>query len=1134
MPGVEHRDSTQDVFMRLKASCVPLLGSSLLTPASIPTVSNHLQNILTILREVTGTDGQFKTSLISYVFIPISTILQRNPSSSIPDHILERLLEILAILCELWWWEMDVRTWEQVLMLSSAVVGGLEGSGKGKERDDETKAAAVRCLWVLLHERSPQDDPDPAKKGNRAKEIFDRLRLHTQSDKFIPIIGQSIHSLLATALSPHKPLQKLSLDVVQVLTSRYILDAFAPSILPGVASTMCKVALGVGLSRGWANGDVVSFALEVLGRTIVLSIGDDVCARDGAVKRASDLESLSQLVTESAAESSADSSTAKFHVRRTPAWLTATATQLHMALISLQPLVNHQTPSAQISLATFSSLVLESTTLTLPQSQPLLLSYLLSLSACDFPDVESHARKCIQDVLAGAQQHALLHVLLQISKDSMSSLPRLLALRAEPKLVHAAKIVEAVCSLTSSPSAATAAIQGGIETLLGPNGGIEKWGWSLLSAVELTTTSVILTASSAGHLLLTSNAETIPATPFPEVTLRHASSRSTTQALQEMFQALGRAAGESCVYSIEWFFRVGRSGRGSQNVAALWITSRLLEGAARVSLSTHSDVVSAGTKRSKRLDRVSRGLSKLVAETWDESSAEPDTDQPGLKKEELEVTSVQHVVGLLPVRGSTNEHASLPSAEIKPASSQPMLHRMLMLQLLAITSGVLEARFVPTLLDTLFPILHSLTSDYPPLATTALATLQYVANVTSYASPANLLLSNFDYALDAVSRRLTRRWLDLDATSVLVILVRLVGRDVVQRAGDVVEECFDRLDEYHGYEVLVNGLMSVLAEVVDAIAADSTDSPDSKPPPESTTDGRADPMQDFLQWFAHRKDQSSNPDQSNGNADEDFGPVPQEAWGSKDKEEDQGKRAEDPIDEPPSTPTQLLVQQIISRSLYFLTHESRLVRARILSLLSSAATVLPPSLILPSIHHAWPFILNRLADPEPFVVSAAATLVENLALHFGDFMYSRIWDDIWPRFREILQRLQVADSDSALARRGLGAVGTESAYTHSHRLYRSLIRTMAAAAQGVQVKDSAVWDVIMAHRRFLHKEAHEELQSCARALYVVIGRKNEDAVWFALKGTEDTLGGWSFLHETKWDIRQNVQLILQSFLNTRD
>ncbi|KAH8102563.1 armadillo-type protein [Cristinia sonorae] len=1120
-------DQTQHMFTKLKASCVPLLGNSLLTPASIPIVSNLLQQITFTLREAAA-HSALKPSLINYVFIPISTVFQRNASTAIPDHVLERLFIILALLCESWWWDLDSQTWEQIFMLSGAVIGGLEGSGKDRERDDETKMAAVQCLWALLHERTPESDPALPREGNRAEVVLARLRLHTQTDKFMPIMGQTIHSLLATANSQHRPLQKLSLDVLLVITKDYLVDRFAPTILPGVTSTTCKIALGIGHPRGWANGDVVSTALSVMGNVISLAVGDEACVRDGAIKGVDDLESLTQLFTDSSLRPLASTLTPLYYVSRTPSWLEATTAQLHMALVSLQPLVMHQTPSAQEALATLSRVVLKSATQTLSRSCHLLLSYLLSLSVDAFPDVSTHAKRCLQDVLSGSRQHTLLHALLQISKDNMISLPRLISIRAEGKLLHATGIIQAICEISFSQSPAASAVRGGIDNLLGPNGGIERWGWNLLSVLEFTTTSVVSSPSSAGHLLLTSSSEFIPLTPFPDVIMRTMSSDST-HALQRMFFALGKASGEDCLYAVEWFFGVSRAGREITNVAAGWCAARLLEGAAHVPLGAETGTALERHSRSKRLERFVRNMTRSIAEVWDEALEESDSPSQGDKAMELEVSEVKHVVGLLPIRGSMDQNASLPSAEVKPSTSQDILHRMLMLQLLSVAAGVLEVRFVSTLMHTLFPILHSLISDHPPLAMTALAALQTIANAMSYASPANLLLSNFDYALDAVSQRLNRRRLDVDATSVLVILVRMVGRDVVTRAGDVVEECFDRLDEYHGYELLVNGFMSVLLEVVEAIAADSETQSVSRASQDATKGSSKERMQRFREWFAHRNNQNHPAEYVE---DEDVGPVPQEAWSSSKQDEDEGGRAADPVEEIQSTPAQRLVQHIISRSMYFLTHESRLIRARILALLAPAATVLPASLILPSIHHAWPFVLNRLADPEPFVISAAANLVEALSTHFGEFMYNRIWDDVWPRFRRILRKLETADAGSALARKGVGAVGTESAYTHSHRLYRAILRTMTAAVREVQAKDNTVWEVAATHRRFLHREAHEELQGCARELYAAIGRNNEDAVWFVLMGTQGSIGSWVHLHESNWDVRQNADMILRSLGNT--
>jgi hypothetical protein len=90
---------------------------------------------------------------------------------------------------------------------------------------------------------------------------------------------------------------------------------------------------------------------------------------------------------------------------------------------------------------------------------------------------------------------------------------------------------------------------------------------------------------------------------------------------------------------------------------------------------------------------------------------------------------------------------------------------------------------------------------------------------------------------------------------------------------------------------------------------------------------------------------------------------------------------------------------------------------------------------------------------------------------------------------------------------------------------------MTAASKGVQAQDSSVWQVIVLFRRFLHDQAHEELQSCARALFIAIGRNNEDAVWLALCSTSGSTSGstgsvMDFLKKSQWDIDKNVGLIL--------
>ncbi|KAF8140571.1 armadillo-type protein [Boletus edulis] len=1098
------KNEHQELFEKLKPICVPLLEKSQLASPNVSDVLHLLSALEDILRQ--HSKPALSANLASYVFFPLSTILRRNPSNSIPDQVMERLLGVLATLCCSWWWTGELEVWSQMFMLCSSIIGGLEGKGKSKGRSDETKEAAAQCLLALLRERADSEAP-PEVQSNSAQQRLAQFQAHAHSPRFLPVIGQTVDYLLATAKSPHRSLQRLSLQLLHIILRLYAPTRFVPSVFPGVVSTMTRIALASRESKSWASGEAVAGALVVIQEVVVLSIGDAVCIADGAIRSVVDLEDFARFNDAPEAELQPTTSM-PYLVIRTSSWLRASASQLHIALNTLTPLVNHPTPSALTALASMAKEILATTSLTLPQSQSLLLSWLLSLSNSSYPQVAELANTSILDLLSCVSaRHSLLQTLAQIAKDSLSSLPRWIGSQADSKVEHTANQVEAICRLataTASMALGPSPLSLGINLLLGPSGGIERWGWTLLSVLEFKTPAI--TIHHAAERIM-----------FPEVALKNVLSRSASDALARMFRALGHASGDNCLYAIEWFASTGRTSESRTAVTALWCASRLLEGVSGTWLDSEDQISERVTTYSKRLERFARGLARDIAELWTVEPAET-ANAPSDLLDDDSLPKTKFTKGLAVIRATVDiaepRRLTLPDLKL-----QPLLHKTFCLHLLAISASILQANFTPLLVHVLYPILHSVVSPTPHLSLTALATLTFIANATSYASPANLLFSHFDYALDAVSRRLGRRWLDVDATRVLVILVRLVGSDVVQKAGDVVEECFDRLDEYHGYEVLVEGLVEVLGEVIKVIEHDEVHVQYAhKEDPLASL--KVQSLNSLLDWVSHRNDPPPEHD------DTDYGPAPHQAWGDLDKEKGEEtkdeSKGESKLDEEPLTSAQALAKQMVSRSIYFLTHGSPVIRARILLLLKSATPVLSASALVPSVHQAWPYILNRLGDPEIYVVSAAAALVESLVKHVGNFMDRRIWDDIWPRFTTILTKLEAADGQSALARRGRGAVGTESAYTHSHRLYQSIIRTMTAAVTGVHMRDASGWEVILLFRRFLHREAHEELQECARELYVALGKGNEDAVWLALMATSGGVAcDVTFLREEKWDIDNN-------------
>ncbi|KAF9454121.1 ARM repeat-containing protein [Macrolepiota fuliginosa MF-IS2] len=1123
---------SENLFTIVKPTCVALLGSASLTSSSIPNCLRYLNDLASILQTHCIELPQLSPSLVSYIFFPVSSILQRNAPSTIPDQILEKIFVVLGFLSESWWWHCEIAIWEQIFMLCSSVLGGMANKGKGKDRDDEVKVAAAQCLHTLL--RECETESPSTIRAMQANARLTEFKNHAQSPHFLPILGQALSAIIDISESRSFLLQQTSIKVLRVLLESYAPDQVFPMVLPGVVSSMSKVALGTKLEKQWANGEIVAASLHAMQIAIVRTVGDDICIKEGALHNVENLESLAELVTPSVIElqGKTDSPSA---TKRTPSWLKGTTSQLHIAMNNLNTLTGHPTPVALRALASFSRVVLEATPQTLPQTQPLFLAFLLSMFNSPFDSVSSEARSHLSHLLSDAckSQAVLLQTLMRNIRDYLSALPRLISIREESKVQHLAGLITAVCSLVSpGESDPSSAISKGIGKLLGPSGGIEKWGWSLLSVFEFSEAPITVVQTSAEQLMLENDPHHPQSVPFPGFFLKNMSG-NTLQSIEQMFRALGGAGGETCLYSVEWFIGIGQRGVGKNSVAAMWCACHLLEGISGVNLSSEDRNNYIAPKTTRRLEKLARSLARNLPELWDHQMG--DADEPARLTDHVQVLTdtslVEHKRGWQSLHENLRIIRSSP-ATITEASDQPINHRVLTLQVISVCVGILQSRTSSLFIHVLYPVLHSLVSQVPFLASTGYSSLHFMTLATSYASPANLLLSNFDYVLDAISRRLTRRWLDVDATHVFVMLVRLVGSDVVEKAGDVVEECFDRLDEFHGYDILVDGLVSVLVEVTKVLKNDVSVESKHEKEPTYTPYARLSDLSEFFGWYHKRHEHSVD-----GEGKEDYGPAPRRAWGgpkqnqdgerADEEEEEATARVENTNDEPPPTPTQALTKQIVSRSLYFLTHGSPVIRARILMLLASSVPNLPSSALMPAIHSAWPFILNRLSDQETFVVNAAASLIEALSTYMGELMFRRIWDDVWPKFRVLLSQLQAADRTSALIQRREDAIGTEFAYTHSHRLYRAVLNTMTAALGDVHPHERSFWDVLVLFRRFLNRTTHPELQQCARRLYKAAMTQNADAVWLVLSSTcREDHPIVAFLYNEKWDVVDNVQVIL--------
>ncbi|SPC61800.1 uncharacterized protein UHOD_06313 [Ustilago sp. UG-2017b] len=176
-------------FQRLKPICVELLSLSSRTPSNTSTqqtiaclrrLKSTLHTLLSV-SAITGPsshhasasrlvsqdeDPTLPPSLINYVFYPLSELISSAPKglTSLPDSVVEGVLEVLALLCSRWWnassandgggkgWQI----WCDLVILSSSVLGesGKAGGEAKGTSSDEAKLAALKVLAELLSPRS--------------------------------------------------------------------------------------------------------------------------------------------------------------------------------------------------------------------------------------------------------------------------------------------------------------------------------------------------------------------------------------------------------------------------------------------------------------------------------------------------------------------------------------------------------------------------------------------------------------------------------------------------------------------------------------------------------------------------------------------------------------------------------------------------------------------------------------------------------------------------------------------------------------------------------------------------------------------------------------------------------------------
>jgi TELO2-interacting protein 1 len=409
------------------------------------------------------------------------------------------------------------------------------------------------------------------------------------------------------------------------------------------------------------------------------------------------------------------------------------------------------------------------------------------------------------------------------------------------------------------------------------------------------------------------------------------------------------------------------------------------------------------------------------------------------------------------------------------------------LEVVAYTASNWGEAFRPDLVDTLYPVVHLLGSPNSNLREHAIASLNIISDSCGYSSTSEMITSNVDYLVNAISLKLNTFDISPQAPQVLVMMIRLSGPSLLPYLDDVVGSIFAALDNFHGYPRLVESLFTVLGEIVE----ESGKSGQLQIKSGSELNHRKEKphgskIEDIMAILKSRTKKTSVNDES---LHENF---PEEPWKDaktqldemenlQDMEETTANAESGEIQKPPPTKVYTMVQGIVRLGQHYLTNQSPHLRAKLLDLINTASEALykDEDQYLPLVNDVWPVLIKRLYDEEPFVVIAASRAVAGICKCAGDFMSTRIQVE----WRDIMKQVRHAKMKATAEKKGRHGRGV---FSQTRQVWEAFIKLLITIVEYVRI-DGDMFDEAL--------EILAELIGSREDVRNAFSAVNADAVW---------------------------------------
>ncbi|KAK6595779.1 heat repeat protein [Botrytis cinerea] len=412
------------------------------------------------------------------------------------------------------------------------------------------------------------------------------------------------------------------------------------------------------------------------------------------------------------------------------------------------------------------------------------------------------------------------------------------------------------------------------------------------------------------------------------------------------------------------------------------------------------------------------------------------------------------------------------------------------LEIVSNSAKHLKEDFRAELVDILYPVSQLLGSTSGDLRGRATVCLNILAQACGYPSTRELIVENVDYMVNAISLRLNTFDISPQAPQVLIMMIRLTGPSLLLYLDDVVSSIFAALDNFHGYQGLVEGLFAVLGEIVETGSQSRQLRLSGVPHVDAIQCRTRTITVDSIVQAIEKQQERLKTQENIGPGD-----FPREPWKSASASlDDMGQVGESnndnnietvEIQKIPVTKTYTMVQSIIRLCQHYLTNPSPTLRTRLLGLIrtSSVALQSDEESFLPLVNDIWPVVIDRLYDKESHVAIAAADSIAAICRSAGNFLNTRIAVQ-WPRLIMLARQIR---ANVMAEKTGFGGRGT---YSQAAQMWESLVKLLMAIVECTGVNDDAFDDVLDLLARIIPDR---------RDVRDVLSAVNSDAVWLVLQ-----------------------------------